>query len=188
MISGTLQKYLRLNQLYAYKRIPQNMRKTNGTRATLFTVTWIGWITLFVSGCNPSIPAQSSLEPVTGTETQITPILPIEGEAAQMTPSLPIPADPSLQSLVDKAIANLAQRLTISATEIILLEATSVIWSDSSLGCPQPGMFYTQVLTDGYLIRLETDGKMYEYHANRDTYVFLCENPSSPVPGIPGDR
>jgi hypothetical protein len=67
------------------------------------------------------------------------------------------------------------------------VKATSIVWPDSSLGCPQDSMVYAQVLTPGYLIVLETGGKVYEYHANRDTYVIFCENPSPPVPGTPGD-
>jgi hypothetical protein len=104
-----------------------------------------------------------------------------------MTPSPTIPAGAGLQNLIDKAIADLAQWLSIPATQIKVVEATLVVWPDSSLGCPQPGMAYAQVLTPGYLILLEADGKLYEYHANRDTYVIFCENPSPPVPGTPAD-
>jgi len=108
-------------------------------------------------------------------------------EDPQMTPSLPTPADTGLQNLIDKAVADLAQRLSIPLDQITLVEATPVVWPDSSLGCPQPGMVYTQVLAPGYLILLEANDTMYEYHANRDTYVISCENPSPPVPGTPAD-
>lgn len=102
-----------------------------------------------------------------------------------MTPSLP--ADAALQNLIDKAIVDLAQRLSISANEIVLLEATSVVWPDGSLGCPQEGMVYAQVLTPGYLIRLRSGVQEFEYHASRDTTVIYCENPTPPVPGTPSD-
>src|SRR5215207_6325507 len=72
-----------------------------------------------------------------------------------MTPSVPTPADPGLQNLIDKAIADLAQRLAISATQIKLVDATPVVWPDTSLGCPQPGMEYLQVPEDGLLVRLQ---------------------------------
>lgn len=104
-----------------------------------------------------------------------------------MTPSLPTPADSGLQNLIDKATADLAQRLTISANEIILLEAMSVVWPDSSLGCPQEGMAYAQVLTPGYLIRLEYAGNKFEYHAGKDASITYCTNPTPPVQGTPGD-
>ena len=104
-----------------------------------------------------------------------------------MTPSIPIPADPRLQELIEKARTDLAQRLAISVNEIILLEARSVTWPDSSLGCPQEGMGYMQVLTPGYLIKLEFSEQQFEYHAGTKTNVIYCENPTPPVPGMPLD-
>jgi hypothetical protein len=102
-----------------------------------------------------------------------------------MTPSFPTPVEPNLQNLIDKAIADLAQRLTISPNEVILVEATSVVWPDSSLGCPQKGMVYAQVLTPGYLIRLDSGNQQYEYHAGKGTSVIYCEHPTPPLSGTP---
>jgi hypothetical protein len=94
------------------------------------------------------------------------------------------PSLPSLQSLVEKAKDDLAGRLSVPVSKIDLLEARNVVWSDSSLGCPQPGMLYMQVLTPGYLIRLRAEGRDYEYHAGRSRKVFLCPNPMPPVTGM----
>ena len=104
-----------------------------------------------------------------------------------MTPDLPTPADAGLQSLVEKARADLAERLLVPADDIILLQAESVTWPDGSLGCPQEGMQYAQVLTPGYLIRLSYGDQEFEYHAGRGTTVIYCETPSPPVPGTPAD-
>ena len=94
-----------------------------------------------------------------------------------MTPSMPVNSD--IQNLIESARQDLAERLAISMTNISLVEVKEVEWSDSSLGCPQPGMEYLQVITPGYLIRLEANGIQYEYHSNRDTYVVYCENMNS---------
>jgi hypothetical protein len=104
-----------------------------------------------------------------------------------MSPSLPTSADSGLQDLIDKAIADLAQRLAVPVNEIVLLEATSVVWPDASLGCPQEGMLYAQVLTPGYLIRLESGNHEFEYHASKRTYMIYCENPTPPIPGTSAD-
>lgn len=94
------------------------------------------------------------------------------------------PAPPALQSLIEKAKADLAQRLSIPVNEIVLLEATSVIWPDGSLGCPQPGVAYTQVPQDGLLLRIQARGQTYEYHSGGRRDPFLCvrsvKEPSSP--------
>lgn len=43
----------------------------------------------------------------------------------------------------------------------------------ASLGCPQPGMVYAEVLTPGYLILLEANNDEYEYHTDlQDTFTF----------------
>ena len=98
-----------------------------------------------------------------------------------MTPTPSFPATPNLQNLIEKAKEDLAQRLSIPITQITLVEATEAEWSDSSLGCPQPDMFYLQVITPGYLILLEVNGIQYEYHSNRNVSVVYCDNTSPPI-------
>ncbi|HEU0295928.1 MAG TPA: hypothetical protein VFR47_24525 [Anaerolineales bacterium] len=104
-----------------------------------------------------------------------------------MTPTIPTPAVSGLEKLIEKAKEDLAQRVGVPITQISLIEATEVEWSDSSLGCPQPGMAYMQVITPGFLILLEHADRTYEYHASRHNTIVTCENPSPPVPGIPSD-
>jgi hypothetical protein len=50
----------------------------------------------------------------------------------------------------------------------------AVDWSDTSLGCPEPGMAYAQVITPGYLIVLGAAGQTYEYHTDEHSSVVLC--------------
>lgn len=161
------------------------MLRMNACIADLFKVIFIGWVILVISGCSPLTPSLPPLETANVPETQAAPISPTEGATTQMPPSLPTTVEPNLQNLIDKAIADLAQRLSISADEIILLEATNVVWPDSSLGCPQEGMAYAQVLTPGYLILLEYSRNKYEYHAGKDTSITYCKNPAPPISGTP---
>ena len=84
--------------------------------------------------------------------------------------------DPSLAPFVDQAKGDLAGRLGVDASAIALISAELVEWSDASLGCPQPGMVYAQVPTDGSLIILSHGGAEYRYHTGGSVYVpFLCE-------------
>ena len=105
-----------------------------------------------------------------------------------MTPTGTLmPSSEFLDHLVNLAEQDLAERLSIDISQITVIEAKHVVWSDSSQGCPQPGMMYAQVLTPGYLILLSAHNIYYEYHSGQDGEVFYCENPTPPVPGEPSD-
>jgi hypothetical protein len=97
-------------------------------------------------------------------------------EGASMPPNIPLDTSGEEQNpLVAQAKEDLAARLGIQTSEIELLKYEEVVWPDSSLGCPQPGMEYLQVPMDGALIRLSTGGQVYDYHSGGSRGVFLCE-------------
>ncbi len=83
-----------------------------------------------------------------------------------------------LQPLVDQAIADLVDRMSVDPAEVEVVTAETVVWPDTSLGCPQPGMQYLQVLTDGFRIELRVKDHIYAYHGGRGRGPFLCENPA----------
>jgi hypothetical protein len=112
---------------------------------------------------------------------------PTPGDTPNMTPTPAFPTAPNLQSLIEKAKDDLAQRLSISTTQINVVDAKEVTWSNSSLGCPQPGMLYAEALTPGFLVLLSANSREYEYHAGKNLNVFYCENPTPPVEGVPSD-
>ena len=61
-----------------------------------------------------------------------------------------------------------------------LVSAASVTFPDGGLGCPEPGMLYTQVLTPGYRVVVEAGGREYDYRAGaRGGEIRWCENPPS---------
>jgi hypothetical protein len=80
-----------------------------------------------------------------------------------------------LQGLVEQAREDLARRLSTPVEEIDLATMKSVVWPDSSLGCPQPEMNYAQVMQEGYWIRLRAKGRAYDYHGGGIGPPFLCE-------------
>ena len=100
-----------------------------------------------------------------------------------MNPLLSTPPPQGMKAMIEEAKTDLAQRLSISADDINLVEAKAVTWSDGSLGCPQPDMMYTQALVPGYLVILQFNERTYEYHGGRSGSLFFCENPVPPVRG-----
>lgn len=92
------------------------------------------------------------------------------------SPKNSIPEKPkkwkSLEELITLAKTDLAERLGIKIKEILVKSTTEKTWSDSSLGCPEKGKYYAQVITPGYLIIFETGERMYNYHTSLNWVVF----------------
>ncbi|HJS29462.1 MAG TPA: hypothetical protein VJ768_07560 [Anaerolineales bacterium] len=84
------------------------------------------------------------------------------------------------EALIIQAAEMLAQKLGIETSQIELLEARSIVWSDASLGCPGPDESYIQVPMEGALIRLRAQGIEYSYHVGEGRGLFLCEHPEQP--------
>ena len=62
----------------------------------------------------------------------------------------------------------LADELGADEGDFRLDGSESVAWSDTSLGCPQEGMAYAQVLTPGYKLVFNHAGASYQVHTNSD--------------------
>ncbi|MDP2768025.1 MAG: hypothetical protein Q8O41_11375 [Candidatus Methanoperedens sp.] len=73
---------------------------------------------------------------------------------------------PEYSPVVDIAKKDLAGRLNIPVEEILLVKQEKVDWSDTSLGFPEDGMMYAQVITPGFRIILKAGDKLYEYHSD----------------------
>jgi len=97
-----------------------------------------------------------------------TPAQPIPSESPLPEPGIspisPLPTPPA--DLLAAAVTYLATELDIPSEQVTVLYLEAVEWPDASLGCPQPGMMYAQVITPGYRFLLEAAGKEYEVHTD----------------------
>ena len=86
--------------------------------------------------------------------------------------------------LVEQAVSDLSERLEVDLEEIEVKSVEAAEFSDASLGVPEPGKTYAQVITPGYIIQLEIEGKTYRYHASQSRVVFVPEEgtPTAPAP------
>ena len=98
-----------------------------------------------------------------------------------VTEKTPSSGEPQRKGAVGDAVDDLSRRLGVDPEDIAVVSSEEVTWRDGSLGCPRPGMMYTQVLTNGSKVVLEAQGKRYEYHAGGRRSAFLCENPEPPA-------
>lgn len=94
--------------------------------------------------------------------------------AVPTTPSVDTNSILSLELASQAAIADAARRSGLAVASLKLLSAERVTWSDGSLGCPQPGMLYTQALVPGYRIRIQAGAATLDYHAGLRGSPRLC--------------
>jgi hypothetical protein len=73
---------------------------------------------------------------------------------------------PEYSPVVDLAKKNLSERLNITIGDISLVKEEAVDWPDASLGYPEKGMMYAQVITPGFRIILKAHDKLYEFHSD----------------------
>lgn len=76
------------------------------------------------------------------------------------------PAEPTGQDAdaAERARADLASRLGTSPDRITIQSVRTATWSDASLGLPEPGMMYAQVITSGHVVTLVHQRRAYVYH------------------------
>ena len=74
------------------------------------------------------------------------------------------------------ARAFLANETGEDETAFTLISAESVDWPDASLGCPQEGFAYAQVITPGHKLIFTLGATSYPVHTNADgSSLILCE-------------
>ena len=113
------------------------------------------------------------------------PTLPPAPTAAAPTPP-PVNGEqlfPRAAPLVALAVDDLATQLGVPTDGIEVMSAEEMSWPDASLGCPQPGFMYAQVITPGWLMRLRVGEETYEYHTDQAEQTVLCD-PGAGTPEV----
>ena len=84
--------------------------------------------------------------------------------AGAAAPEMPPAADgrPALKSPAGIAQQLVAEQTGARAEDVEIVSTQQVDFSDSSLGCPQPGMSYLQVITPGHQVLVSHAGKTYD--------------------------
>ena len=119
----------------------------------------------------------------TGREAVATTTAEHHHPTSSSPPSSTIPLTSADRAVVDAAVADLAEREGVTPAEIAVTDFERLVWSDGSLGCPEPGVMYTQALVDGSRVTLRLSGFDYSYHAGADDVPFLCDRPVLTAPG-----
>jgi hypothetical protein len=133
----------------------------------------------------PAPPSSTSASSTAPATAGVAPTAPTTGLTTTSTTGAPTttqpPSDGSLlargeveEALFEAIIADLVDRSGAARSSVAVVRAEEAIWSDGSLGCPQPGEFYTQALVPGYWVVFDVPGGTYDYRATRSGFFKLC--------------
>jgi len=112
---------------------------------------------------NKNLPNRSIISNLTPTATPIrSTILPPGGDKFDQ------------DYYIEKATSDLATKLNIDSSTIKVVSVTEHDWGDTSLGCPEKGKMYAQVITPGFIIVLTAGGNKYIYHSGGKS-VITCQ-------------
>lgn len=144
----------------------------------IITILLVVMAVVSCRGETPTLASTPTLHPSPTTSTRVlqpTPS-PIKVIKTPTTPTLPSETPcPSCGSMEEQAREALAHWLGISAEEIEVIKVEEVEWPDTSLGCPQPGMVYAQVIVPGWKVVMRVKSKVFEYHTGGGGRGVLCD-------------
>jgi len=77
--------------------------------------------------------------------------------------------------VLDPILADAASRTGMPKEALEVVTAESKTWPDGALGCPQPGIAYTQVVVDGYQVVIRAGARTLDYRGSGPGRFRLCE-------------
>jgi hypothetical protein len=108
--------------------------------------------------------------------------------APELAPAVTQPAgEPvtiaSVPREVRRAVAAAAaKQFGVAVNDVVVTRAEQVTWSDGSLGCPEPGRMYTQMLVQGYRVTARSGDLESVFHTDARGLSVACGRVAAPRP------
>lgn len=94
-----------------------------------------------------------------------------------MPPSGAAPVGEIPAEILDRILADAVVRTSTDLADIEVIRGEAITWPDGSLGCPEPGMMYTQALVDGYQIVVSDGTTELDYRVGNGGGFRICTAP-----------
>jgi hypothetical protein len=78
------------------------------------------------------------------------------------------------RSVRHAVVADAARRFNVAESAVVIGRAEQLTWSDGSLGCPEPGRTYAQVLVPGFRLVAITSAGELTYHTDSRGKAVTC--------------
>lgn len=139
---------------------------------------YVGWLLLVMmlaSACSGRLPASADAR----TPEAETPNLSAPNpESPEMTK--PQAGGPDV--VVTDLRARVAAQLGVAPEELAVVAMSQETWRDASLGCPEPGKMYAQVIVEGWRVIFATpSGEAYEVHTGDKPERYVICDTTSPT-------
>ncbi|MEZ5474990.1 MAG: hypothetical protein R3E72_08305 [Steroidobacteraceae bacterium] len=140
------------------------------SKFSVLTLALAASVTMACAGDRP--PASKDLRPMQR--------LPETPPAEPAAPGEAIATERVPKSLRAAVLQHARTGLADKRGSLVIKSARRVTWNDGSMGCPQPGMFYTQALVPGYLLVVSDGDREIAYHTDLKRNYLRCDQPLSP--------
>ena len=128
----------------------------------------------------PSEPSQPAVTGSASTGTTVTTAAPPSSVTTNPPPTqattastLPTGAVPA--EFLAAVLADAASRTGLGTGDLEVVKVEAAEWSDGSLGCPEPGVFYTQAVVSGFWVVIETSQGVLDYRLDATGGFRFCE-------------
>jgi hypothetical protein len=78
------------------------------------------------------------------------------------------------KEILDPILNEASKLARVTHEKLVIVRAEAVVWNDGSLGCPEPGMQYTQAIVNGYWVVIKAAGQTYDFRVGRGGSFRLC--------------
>ncbi|MCP5095268.1 MAG: hypothetical protein GY943_06935 [Chloroflexi bacterium] len=130
---------------------------------------------------DPDIISLPAPEATTDRNIRLTPgALPAGVEIAPIIVQEPGTIEPIPDNLLALVTGEMQANAGLSPENYEIIRAEATTWNDGSLGCPQPGMMYTQALVDGYWIVVQAGEETFDYRVAATGFIVRCEQTLRP--------
>ena len=129
-------------------------------------------IVICSSACGPAAVPAATTSPLQ------KPVEALEDSAEDT--AMEVETNEGVESLEDLAVSlclrELAGQLQVAEEQIQVVSVEPMNWPDASLGCPEPGKMYAQVIVPGFRVLLEAGDAGYLYHTDGQRAI-SCQEP-----------
>lgn len=146
---------------------PQPAECRSQLLAAIITAAWL------LPGCSAASDTDVS---GTNTDPRLTQRSMTKPLPERVEPLPPV-GEPGLppEDLLARVLEDATQRSGLERGGLEIVDSRRVTWSDGSLGCPEPGMNYTQALVPGWHLLVAAGAVVLDYRVAEQGYFRRCE-------------